>query len=451
MRLQLGDILQLYINDEFFEQPREENAFLSVFKPHLDIVYEDENLMLLNKRPGLLCHADEHEKVNTLITHIQAYLYQKKEWNPRDEHSFTPALCNRIDRTPMAENGTDVILDEISGDEIQSVLDTLMGNSSISFMDYVASIIQGKVPFDPADMGRQLIQSVFGNIGQQKSMLLYVLLLAVIGAVITNFSKLMQGKQVATTAFYGVYLLLFSVLTGAFMQASTLAVQTLSGLLEFIKVLTPAYFISMSFASGAGAGAVYYEFALVIVAVIDLVLVKILLPAINVFFLLQLANELSEEEMFGKMAELVKDLVTLALKTMFGIMMGINVIQGLIVPVSAELQNSTLIKAGGAIPGVGNTISTVTNTVLVAAKLVKNAVGVAGVIAVFLLCAVPLLKLLFWQFGYQLVAAVVQPVSEPRVIRCLGAIKESLALLVRAVAFGAMLFIASILVISSMT
>lgn len=349
----------------------------------------------------------------------------------------------------MDENGTDVILDEISGDEIQSVLDTLMGNSSISFMDYVASIIQGKVPFDPADMGRQLIQSVFGNIGQQKSMLLYVLLLAVIGAVITNFSKLMQGKQVATTAFYGVYLLLFSVLTGAFMQASTLAVQTLSGLLEFIKVLTPAYFISMSFASGAGA--VYYEFTLVIVAVIDLVLVKILLPAINVFFLLQLANELSEEEMFGKMAELVKDLVTLALKTMFGIMMGINVIQGLIVPVSAELQNSTLIKAGGAIPGVGNTISTVTNTVLVAAKLVKNAVGVAGVIAVFLLCAVPLLKLLFWQFGYQLVAAVVQPVSEPRVIRCLGAIKESLALLVRAVAFGAMLFIASILVISSMT
>ena len=98
VRLQLGDILQLYINDEFFEQPREENAFLSVFKPHLDIVYEDENLMLLNKRPGLLCHADEHEKVNTLITHIQAYLYQKKEWNPRDEHSFTPALCNRIDK-----------------------------------------------------------------------------------------------------------------------------------------------------------------------------------------------------------------------------------------------------------------------------------------------------------------------------------------------------------------
>ena len=98
VRLAEGDVLQLYINDEFFEAPREDNAFLAVFKPRLDIVYEDENLMLLDKRPGQLCHADEHEKVNTLITHIQAYLYQKKEWNPRDEHAFAPALCNRIDR-----------------------------------------------------------------------------------------------------------------------------------------------------------------------------------------------------------------------------------------------------------------------------------------------------------------------------------------------------------------
>lgn len=97
-RLVPGDLLQLYINDEFFDAPREDNAFLSVFKPQLDIVYEDENIIVCNKRPGLLCHPDEHEYVSTLITHIQAYLYQKKEWSPRWENSFVPALCNRIDR-----------------------------------------------------------------------------------------------------------------------------------------------------------------------------------------------------------------------------------------------------------------------------------------------------------------------------------------------------------------
>ncbi len=98
VRLQRGDVLQLYINDEFFETPTRENAFLSVFKPQLDILYEDEHLMLLNKRPGMVVHPDDQERVNTLITHVQAYLYQKKEWSPYWENSFAPALCNRIDR-----------------------------------------------------------------------------------------------------------------------------------------------------------------------------------------------------------------------------------------------------------------------------------------------------------------------------------------------------------------
>ena len=98
LRLRAGDVLQLYINDEFFDRPREDNAFLAVFRPQLDILYEDAHLLLVNKRPGLLVHPDQGEYVNTLITHIQAYLYQKKEWDPRQAGAFTPALCNRIDR-----------------------------------------------------------------------------------------------------------------------------------------------------------------------------------------------------------------------------------------------------------------------------------------------------------------------------------------------------------------
>ncbi len=98
-RLQEGDVLQLYINDEFFDTPKPENAYLTVTAPKLRIVYEDENLLLVDKRPGLAVHPhDGAEYGRTLIDHIQAYLYAKGEWKPRQEHSFTPALCNRIDR-----------------------------------------------------------------------------------------------------------------------------------------------------------------------------------------------------------------------------------------------------------------------------------------------------------------------------------------------------------------
>ena len=97
-RLEAGSSVQMYVNDEFFAAPSEENAYLSVAAPKIDIVYEDENILLADKRPGMLCHSDGSWSYNTLIAHIQAYLYQKREWRPREENSFAPALCNRIDR-----------------------------------------------------------------------------------------------------------------------------------------------------------------------------------------------------------------------------------------------------------------------------------------------------------------------------------------------------------------
>lgn len=97
-RLTAGDTLQLYINDEFFEKPREENSYLKVGTPRLTVVYEDGNILLADKKPGVLCHSAGAWDYNTLIANIQAYLTQKGEWRPREENSFAPALCNRIDR-----------------------------------------------------------------------------------------------------------------------------------------------------------------------------------------------------------------------------------------------------------------------------------------------------------------------------------------------------------------
>ena len=96
-----GDTIQCFLAEEFFGKLDEADGVtlsLDRIQPKLDIVYEDENILLLNKRPGVSVHEDEDSKVNTLIAHVQAYLYQKGEYNPKDEQSFAPALCNRIDR-----------------------------------------------------------------------------------------------------------------------------------------------------------------------------------------------------------------------------------------------------------------------------------------------------------------------------------------------------------------
>ena len=91
-----GDRIDLYVEDSYFEEAKREDPFYSRIRPKLTILYEDAHIMLLDKRAGLICHPDEGEKVHTLLTYAQAYLYQKGEWNPKTD--FAPALCNRIDR-----------------------------------------------------------------------------------------------------------------------------------------------------------------------------------------------------------------------------------------------------------------------------------------------------------------------------------------------------------------
>lgn len=96
-RLEAGDELQLYIPDALFEEKRTD-SFLSGFRVRLSVLYEDENFLLADKRPGLAVHGDGQEKVDTLLNHVRAYLYQKGEYDSLASGAFSPALCNRIDR-----------------------------------------------------------------------------------------------------------------------------------------------------------------------------------------------------------------------------------------------------------------------------------------------------------------------------------------------------------------
>jgi len=99
VRLSEGDTIQLYISDEFFTGRSETPDYLAA-SPEISVVYEDGNILLADKKPGMLCHPDSESTSgrNTLIARIQAYLYQKGEWDPKAENAFSPALCNRIDR-----------------------------------------------------------------------------------------------------------------------------------------------------------------------------------------------------------------------------------------------------------------------------------------------------------------------------------------------------------------
>ena len=336
------------------------------------------------------------------------------------------------------------IMDEISSGDIQSTMDKLLENQSFDFGDFVGKTINSGIL-------KQIADGIVSNLNDEKSLYTNIILIALSGAVITNFSKLLQGKRVAQMGFYTIYVLFFSVLSVSFMRTSTIAEETLTKIFDFMKVLAPTYFTCLSFTKGAGLGTGYYQITLLMLTVADFILLKFVLPGVKIYFWLRIADQLSEEEMFSKMAEFVKDILSFSMKTMSVVLMGVNVVQGMIAPLAAEAKNSALVKVGSMVPGIGNTISSAASSVLLAGSLVKNAVGVAGIVVLIIICAMPLIRLWVSEFAYKGLSAVLQPVSDKRIIKCLSMTSDAIKLLAYAVGLAAMFFAISIAVISTMT
>ncbi len=96
-RLKENDVLELYINDELLEKSNKSSDFKAASED-IEILYEDDNIMIINKKAGLIVHPDDDIKVDCLVNRIKSYLFKKGEFNPENENSFAPALVNRIDR-----------------------------------------------------------------------------------------------------------------------------------------------------------------------------------------------------------------------------------------------------------------------------------------------------------------------------------------------------------------
>ncbi len=173
-----------------------------------------------------------------------------------------------------------------------------------------------------------------------------------------------------------------------------------------MKALSPAYFMTVAASSGALSAAVFYEGVLLLVWLIQWILLNVLLPAAEIYVLLRLVNHLSREEMLGKFAEFLKTVVSWALKTLLGLVAGLQVVRGLVAPVMDSLKRSVIGKAAGALPGVGNAVNMVTELVITSAVLVRNCLGVLILLATVAAGAGPVIHYGMLSLTYRFLAAV---------------------------------------------
>lgn len=344
------------------------------------------------------------------------------------------------------------LYDDINYDDIQEVIDNIMDREdAMDFGDYVGKLMSGEEAFSLSAIGNKLVQSISGEFKAHITTFGRLISIALIAAIFTNLSMAFKYHQVSETGYYVTYLLLFGLLISSFISASHIASTVIREVLDFMKALVPAYFMSVAFCSGSLSSFTFYKVALILITLVDFIIIKVLIPMVNFYLIIVLANNLSKEDMLSKLAGLLELIIKWTLRSLLAAVIGFQAIQGLIVPVADQVKRSTVFKASSALPGVGNAIGSVAETVIGAGILLKNAIGVAGLVVIIVICSIPMVQLTVVTLIYRFSSAALQPISDKRIIECISASAKSAEMLLQCVLVGAILFLLTITIVAIST
>jgi len=294
----------------------------------------------------------------------------------------------------------------------------------------------------------QVGESLAGELGGLRQILVYILVIGVASALFAEFSDLFAGEQIAQAGFYFLYLFLMVILTKVFLFVSEIAAGAVENITLFIRLFIPTYFIAVGAAQGTAAAAYYYQLMLLLAYLAETFLNKVLIPLIYSYVMLALLNGLWSEEKLSLLLDFIAKGIGLALKVSVGAVTGLSLVQAVIVPVASGLRISAMRKALSAIPGIGGVADGMTELMLGSAVLIKNSMGVLLFVLIAGACILPLLKILIVTGVVKLGAAVTGIVSDKRISDCTDRVGDGCFLLLRCMFTAVALFLIVIAVIS---
>ncbi len=331
---------------------------------------------------------------------------------------------------------------------INEGMDRLFPGFKLDGTELLKMVMEGRSGEAFRQLLAQIGDSLTGELGGIRQILIYILVLGVVSALFAEFSDLFAGEQIAQAGFYFLYLFLMVVLTKVFLFVSEVASGAVENIVLFIQLFIPTYTIAVGAAQGTAAAAYYYQLMLLLAYLVESFLNKVLIPLIYSYVMLALLNGLWSEEKLSLLLDFIAKGVGFALKVSLGTVTGLSFVQAVIVPVASGLRISAMRKAISAIPGIGGVAEGMTELMLGSAVLIKNSMGVLLLVLIAGACILPLLKILVVTGVVKLGAAVTGIVSDKRISACTDRVGEGCFLLLRCVFTAVALFVIVIAVIS---
>ena len=346
------------------------------------------------------------------------------------------------------EKSQEALLKGLELGEMQETVNELLGEETFSVRQALEKILAGEEVFTPDFVLETVRGFLYEHLLADREVLFQVVLLVILAALFANFTNVFSGSQAGEASFYIVYMLLLALLIHSFGELSAELSGSLEDLTAFMQALMPSYFLAVTAASGTATAMVFYEMVFGVIYLTQVLLLKPVIPGTQAYVIIELINYLHKEDFLSKLADLLKTILEWTMRTITAVVIGMELIQNMVSPALDSLKRDALGKTAASIPGIGNVINGATEVALGTAVLIRNCLGVMGIVVLVLLGLPPVIKLAMNSLVYKLLAALLQPVSDRRMTGCLSAMGEGCRLLLKVLLTLELLLLITIAILS---
>lgn len=347
------------------------------------------------------------------------------------------------------ESTQEELLGELDFSEMEAVLDELFPKEKLSFRSVLAGLLNGELEFSIDLLWKMMSDQLFYELGHCKNNIVHILIIAIIAAVFSNFSGLFQNRQVSDISFYALYLMLITVCLTTFKVILASVEVNLENLTTFMGALGPLFFMALALATGSLTSIGFYNGILLLIYLVELLVLNFLLPLTQLYIVVKILNHLSKEESLSKFAELLELIVSWTQKTLLAGVIGLNVIQGLLNPAIDSVKRSVITRGAEAMPVIGDALGGTAEVVLGTAVLIKNGIGMTGAIVCMVICLVPIVQIAVIAMMYKMTAAMIQPISDKRIVGCINSVAQGAQMLLKIVFTSGVLFLLTITIVAA--
>lgn len=342
------------------------------------------------------------------------------------------------------------MLQEYDFQELNQIVNRNLEQQDLTFEDMVWSLMQGDVENQGGDWKDYLYRIFLEELDANRGILIKLILLAMITAIFTNLSGSVGKGLISENGFYITYLITTALLMSSFSLIYQVAEETVEEILTIMEALIPTYMMAVGVSSGVTSSAVLQEGMVMGITAVSWGIQKIVFPLIQLYVVLGLVNNLMEEDHFSKFGELIQTGTGWLMKSVLAFVVGLNAIKSMLAPAADSVTATALQRGLTAIPG-GQAVNAVSGVVIGSGILIKNAIGVGGMLLLVAAVSVPILKMSVFILSYKFIAALLQPISDKRMIRGIQSISDGGQMLITAVLTVIVLFLLSIAIVAVST